>query len=147
MARETRENATEETKAIPEVSKKPETVTISVADLENLVKNKVEQALAERVSDQDIRPTVDNMLPPDVVENEKRMQELVPVKLFKDKNKYKDDVIVSVNGKIYQIQRGVEVKVPRFVKEVIDNGLEQDTRAAEAVEELSKIVEYTAEVN
>lgn len=43
------------------------------------------------------------------------LQERVPVTLFKDDDKYKDDVIVSVNGYAWQIQRGVTVMIPRYV--------------------------------
>ena len=55
--------------------------------------------------------------------------DMVDVHLFKDGGKYKDDVFVAVNGKTYQIQRGVTVKVPKFVKEVLDNSMKQDMAA------------------
>lgn len=45
----------------------------------------------------------------------------VKIKLFKGEGKYKEDVFVSVNGRNFQIQRGVEVEVPEYVKEVLDN--------------------------
>jgi len=32
-----------------------------------------------------------------------------------------DDVFVGVNGETFLIQRGVEVEVPDYVKEVLDN--------------------------
>ena len=62
------------------------------------------------------------------------MLELVPVKLFKDNNKYRDDVFVMVNGKTFVIQRGKEVMVPRYVKEVLDNSQRQDSEAAALIE-------------
>ena len=34
--------------------------------------------------------------------------------------KEQDDYVLSVNGKRFQIQRGVEVKVPRYVAEAIE---------------------------
>ncbi len=46
---------------------------------------------------------------------EKFYEEPVPVMLIKDNAKYKDDVTVTVNGINYQIQRGVQVSVPRKV--------------------------------
>ncbi|HBU12181.1 MAG TPA: hypothetical protein DEB31_05475 [Clostridiales bacterium] len=58
---------------------------------------------------------------------------MVKVKLFKDNNKYKDDVFVSVNGKRWQIRRGVEVEVPDFVKEVLDHSAEQDMNTANMI--------------
>lgn len=89
--------------------------------------------------------TITAVLPPaafdPVAENEKRMQELVEVRLFKDNGKYKDDVFVSVNGKAYQIKRGETVKVPRFVKEVLDSSISQDQYAAQYAEELADTYE------
>lgn len=55
--------------------------------------------------------------------------ELVDVYLFEDGDKYRDDVFVAVNGKTYQIKRGEHVKVPKFVKEVLDNSMKQDREA------------------
>ncbi len=78
-----------------------------------------------------------NTVPPSVLENEKRMQDLVEVRLFKDNGKYKDDVFVAVNGKSFQIKRGVTVKVPRYVKEVLDSSLKQDEYAARYSEKMA----------
>lgn len=54
----------------------------------------------------------------------------VEVELFKDNGRYRDDVVVGVNGKLYVIKRGVRVKVPRAVKEILDHSREQDTQTA-----------------
>lgn len=69
--------------------------------------------------------------------------EMVDIFLFKDGDKYKDDVFVAVNGKTYQIQRGVTVSVPTYVKEVLDNSKRQDMAAVKYME--AKQEEYTAE--
>lgn len=69
--------------------------------------------------------------------------EMVDIFLFKDGDKYKDDVFVAVNGKTYQIQRGVTVSVPKYVKEVLDNSARQDMAAAKYME--AKQEEYAAE--
>lgn len=45
---------------------------------------------------------------------------MVKIRLPKTKE-LKDDVFVSVNFRTYQIQRGVEVEVPDFVAEVLEN--------------------------
>lgn len=79
----------------------------------------------------------------DIREREKTLQELVTVRLFKDNKNYKDDVFVAVNGKAFQIRRGVEVQVPRYVKEVLDNSMKQDEAAAEYIEAKEK--EYEQE--
>lgn len=62
--------------------------------------------------------------------------ELVTVRLFRDTERYRDDVFVAVNGKRFQIKRGVEVQVPRYVKEVLDHSMNQDLYAAQMLEEL-----------
>lgn len=62
--------------------------------------------------------------------------DMVPVFLFKDDGKYKDDYFCQVNGRRYQIQRGKTVYVPRPVKEVIDHGEKQDRFCAEMIESL-----------
>ena len=49
------------------------------------------------------------------------MNERVPFTGFFDAEKYKDDITVTVNGTTWQIQRGVEVMIPRYVKKAIDD--------------------------
>lgn len=71
-------------------------------------------------------------------DREAGMKELVDVFLFKDGDKYKDDVFVGVNGRTWVIKRGVTVKVPRYVKEVLDNSMNQILAASEAVNEAAK---------
>ena len=53
-------------------------------------------------------------------------QELVPVKLFKDNDKYKDDVFVAVNGVGMIVPRGIEVKIPRKYAVALDNSQIQE---------------------
>ena len=57
--------------------------------------------------------------------------ELVCVKLFKDNNRYKDDVFVSVNGVGMIVPRGVEVKIPRKYAEALQNSELQSSFAVE----------------
>lgn len=59
--------------------------------------------------------------------------ELVKIKLFKDSEKYKDDVFVAVNGRSFVIKRGVEVEVPRYIAEVLDHQQKMDNRVSDAV--------------
>ena len=68
-------------------------------------------------------------------EYEKWLQEPVKIKLFKDNDKYKDDVFVSVNGNKFLIKRGVEVEVPRYIKNCLDLSEEQKGYAANVSEE------------
>ena len=63
-------------------------------------------------------------------------KELVPVMLIKDNFKYKDDVTVTVNGVNYQIQRGVQVMVPRCVALALERARKQEMDAREFMERL-----------
>lgn len=62
--------------------------------------------------------------------------DMVWIEIFKDTDRYKDDVVVSLNGKVYVIKRGVRVKVPKAVKEILDHSREQDQQTALLQEEL-----------
>lgn len=57
--------------------------------------------------------------------------ELVTIELFKDNERYKDDVFVGHNGRTYQIQRGVPVQVPRKVALILEQSKIQNFKAAE----------------
>ena len=78
-------------------------------------------------------------LEPEMTEEESRKYwaEPVKIKLFKDSGKYKDDLFVAVNGKSYQIKRGVEVEVPRNVAEVIAQAQENEENNSVLFEEMS----------
>lgn len=69
---------------------------------------------------------------------------LVKIKLFKDKDKYSEDVTVVVNGTTFRIQRGVEVEVPYYVAEVLRNSEKADeeteTKISELVAKMKAIV-------
>lgn len=58
----------------------------------------------------------------------------VTIKLFKDNDKYKDDVQVAVNGKMYVIQRGVPVTVPQKVAWALEAQARQDEKTAAMIE-------------
>lgn len=61
---------------------------------------------------------------------------------FKDDGKYKDDIVVGLNGKIYRIQRGKYVRIPKDVYDIIRQSMAQDAATAEYLE--SKSREYEA---
>ena len=72
-------------------------------------------------------------------EQEQTKSDKVTIKLFYDGARYKDDVFVGVNGRRYQIKRGVEVEVPLAVKDVLYNSQRQDAAANRyMIEESSK---------
>ena len=64
--------------------------------------------------------------------------ELVTVKLFKDNDKYKDDVFVAVNGVGMIVPRGKEVQIPRKYAIALKNSEAQDSFAAEYSADLAK---------
>ena len=61
-------------------------------------------------------------------------EELVEILLFKDAERYKDDVFVAVNGETCQIKRGVPVKIKRKFAEVLQHSMEQDAATAQLIE-------------
>lgn len=64
-----------------------------------------------------------------------RMSEPVPVMLFKDNDKYKDDLFVGWNGTGYRIKRGITVMVPRAVANIVQQQLDQDNSTAQLITE------------
>ena len=72
--------------------------------------------------------------------NEERkayLNELVEVRLFRDNNKYKDDVYVAVNGENCQIKRGVPVKIKRKFALVLEDSDVQDFETSQLIEKKS----------
>ena len=63
--------------------------------------------------------------------------EPVEVKLFKDNNKYKDDVYVSVNGENCVIKRGERIQVKRKFADVLDKSDMQDYETSLLIEKKS----------
>ena len=59
------------------------------------------------------------------------LNEYVEVKLFKDNDKYKDDVYVAINGKNCVIRRGEWTRIRRKFALLLDQSEIQDLRTAE----------------
>ena len=55
--------------------------------------------------------------------------ELVEIELFKDDDRYADDVFVAVNGVGMVVPRGKKVKIPRKYALALDNSQAQDAYA------------------
>lgn len=70
--------------------------------------------------------------------NKDPLEELVPFYAFKDNDKYKDDIFVSVNGETCQIQRGKQVMIKRKFYNVLMRSQEQDARAADLMTEQNR---------
>jgi len=62
------------------------------------------------------------------------LNEYVAVKLFRDNDRYKDDVYVAVNGQNCLIKRGEWVKIKRKFALVLDQSEIQDIQTAEMLE-------------
>ena len=67
-------------------------------------------------------------------EYERYLNEYISVKLFKDNDRYKDDVYVAVNGQNCMIKRGEWVKIKRKFALVLDSSEIQDMKTAEFIE-------------
>lgn len=65
---------------------------------------------------------------------EEFLNEYVEVRLFKDNEKYKDDVYVAINGKNCVIRRGVWTRIRRKFALLLDQSEIQDLRTAELME-------------
>jgi len=63
-------------------------------------------------------------------------KKMVKIKLFRDNGRYKDAVYAAVNGESYMIPRGVEVEVPDYIAEVVENSIRQDEKTANQMEHL-----------
>ena len=62
------------------------------------------------------------------------LEEYIAIKLFKDNDRYKDDVYVAINGKNCVIKRGEWVKIKRKFALVLDQSEIQDTKAAQLMQ-------------
>lgn len=71
-------------------------------------------------------------------------EEYVAVKLFRDNDRYKDDVFVAVNGERCQIQRGVRTKIKRKFLWAIQNQMRQDASTANLIQTMSGEFEDSA---
>ena len=63
------------------------------------------------------------------------LNEYVEVRLFKDNDRYKDDVYVAINGKNCIIRRGVWTRIRRKFAFLLDQSEIQDLRTAELMEQ------------
>lgn len=61
-------------------------------------------------------------------------EELVSIRLFKDNDKYKDDVFAAVNGERVQIRRGETVMIKRKFADVLEQSMKQDMATAGLIE-------------
>lgn len=123
-----------------EKANKPE--SINLADISKQVEEMLAKAKAEAEKIvADAKASVGGELTEEQKKaNEERKaywNELVEVKLFKDNNKYKDDVYVSVNDENCLIKRGEKVMVKRKFADVLDKSDMQDYETSKLIEKKS----------
>lgn len=59
------------------------------------------------------------------------------IKLFHDNGEYNNDLFVSVNGNSFLIKRGVEVEVPDYIAQAIEDAETQYGKAIEYIASVS----------
>ena len=122
--------------------KKATTEPVNLADVTKQVEEMLAQAKAEAEKIvADAKASVNGELTEEqkkaIEERKAYWNELVEVKLFKDNNKYKDDVFVSVNGENCVIKRGEKVKIKRKFAAVLDSSDLQDYETSLLIEKKS----------
>lgn len=127
-------------------NKPEEKESINLADVSKQVEEMLANAKleAEKIAEKiiaDAKASVGGELTEEQKQaNEKRnayWEEYVEVSLFKDNNKYKDDVFVAVNGETCAIQRGKKVKIKRKFADVLEKSGIQDFETSELIDRKS----------
>lgn len=102
-------------------------------ELRNEVKAEMEAAAQKaRAADEPYRETEEEVA---------KANELVALKLFKDKDRYKEDVLVIINGESWLIKRGETVQVPRKVADVLQLADDQMGYAADVISDYEEVYE------
>ncbi|MBQ6945367.1 MAG: hypothetical protein IJN43_13715 [Ruminococcus sp.] len=70
------------------------------------------------------------------------LEEYVEIQLFKDNDKYKDDVYVAVNGENCLIKRGIKTKIKKKFALVLEQSSMQDLMTGQYMD--TKAAEYEA---
>ena len=75
------------------------------------------------------------------------LEEEVPIKLFKDGEKYRDDLVICLNGTIVRLKRGIPLMIKRKYALLIENCDAQGIIAAETIHDAENGVENKPELN
>lgn len=73
-----------------------------------------------------------------IYENKDYLNEEVEITLHKDDGRYKDDVVVILNGTAIVVPRGKKVKIKRKYALIIEQSLGQKGKAQERISELAE---------
>lgn len=60
-------------------------------------------------------------------------KETVKVRLFRDEYRYKQPLYVSINGRNWLIKRGVDVELPKYVADFIEQQMQEEAAIWERV--------------
>ena len=107
-------------------------VTLTISELRELIAQEVQAQKVERAvagtmkKDRKVRHVA------------AKPAKKVKVKLFKDNGMYKDPVFVAVNGHRFIVPRGVEVEVPEYIAQVLEESFRRDQATAEQLMTLEK---------
>ncbi len=74
----------------------------------------------------------------EIIESKDYLNEEVEILLHKDDGRYKDDVVVILNGTAILIPRGKKVKVKRKYAQIIEQSLGQKAEASARISSLSE---------
>ena len=129
---EKKDTAKDTTQATEETVKNETPVVMTVGDLQKMIAEAIDKHDAEKETKKHPVETEEDR------KERARYEEKVVVNLFLDNDKYQDDVIVAVNGKAWQIRRGVDVEVPRYVAEVLNSSMKQDRATALRIKEMEE---------
>ena len=96
-------------------------------------KNAADPIMDEAVTEETVEETVEETTP--AVKDDGYVDH---APLFKDGEKYKFPLNVTVNGVKYSVPRGVPLRIPRIVAEIIDQSIAQDSHARELDAKMQK---------
>lgn len=116
---------------------------VNLADVQEQLAKMLEEAKAAKAEAEKLLAEAKATVSGELTEEQKEAiekdkaywNELVPIKLFKDNGKYKDDVFVAVNGETCAIKRGEKVMIKRKFAEVLDLSDMQDYETSQLMEQ------------
>lgn len=136
MAKSTESKISEAENKISEIESVQKKIDEMLEKAEKTAKEIIDKAYAEKAGKE---KKENDALPDEVRKEIERGEEYVEVRLFKDNEKYSDDVYVAVGNQNCVVKRGVPVKIKRKFYNVIKASEESDARTAQLIErEVSK---------
>lgn len=113
-------------------------VQAQIAEMLEAAKNEAQKIMDEARKAADMKSAEEERKAKEAAEKAAYMEEYVEVKLFKDNDKYKDDVYVAVNGENCVIKRGERVHIKRKFAEVLDHSEHQDYETSKLIEAVTQ---------